>query len=701
MKRTITTLMALTILTAATAQETNPLLQDFDTPHGTPPFDRIKLEHYKPAFEEGIRQARLEVEAIVANPDAPTFENTIAALERSGALLEKVSGIFYPLTSSETSPEMEELSSELQPMLTEYSNDVSLNPALFERIKRVYDERDNLALDTEQAKLLENTYKGFTRNGAGLDEADKERYRAITTELGSLTLKFGQNVLAATNAYTLNIPPADAHRVEYMPQFARDAMAEEARSRGQEGWTVTLHAPSYIPFLTYSKERDLKEQLWMKYNAKCYEGDELDNTQVVKRITELRLELARLLGFETYADYILDNRMAGSRATVDNFLNELLVNTRQWAFDDLDDIQRYADGMPDSPERIMPWDLHYYDELYTTSKYDLNSEIVKPYLRLENVEKGVLMLAEKLYGITFRENPDIEVYHPDVKVYEVYDNDGSFLSVLYMDYFPRQSKRGGAWMTTFRDMYTTEEGTEVRPLVTLNFNFTKPTADTPSLLTFNEFVTVLHEFGHGLHGMFAKGTYASLTGTSVYRDFVELPSQLLENWATEKEFLDMFAVHYQTGEPIPAEIVEKIIASKNHMSAYSNVRQLSFGITDMAWHSIGRPVDGDVAAFEKQAMCETQVLPYVEGSCFSTSFSHIFAGGYAAGYYGYKWAEVLEADAFSLFKQNGIFDRETAESFRRNILEKGGTEHPMTLYVRFRGHEPQTAALIEKIGEGR
>lgn len=694
--------MAITFATAISAQDgQNPLLKAFDTPHGTPPFEEIKLEHYLPAIEEGLSQAREDVRVIVENPEPATFENTVEALERSGRLLGEILNIFYPLTSSNTSDEMEALSFQIQPMLTEYSNDISLNPVLFERIKAVYNDRENLDLDTEQAKLLENTYKSFTRRGADLNDADKARYREISTELGSLSLKFAQNSLASTNSYTLNIPPADAHKVEYMPVFVKEAMAEEAQSRGQEGWTVTLQAPSYSAFMKYSRERDLKEQLYRKYNSKGNEGDEYDNTAIVKRIAALRSEMGRLMGYQTYADYVLADRMAGSRTTVENFLTELLESTRDWAWEDFREVERYAATMDDAPDRLMPWDFSYYNEKLVTDKYDFNEEIIKPYLQLEKVEEATFMLANKLYGITFKENPDIQVYHPDVKAFDVYDKDGSFLSVLYMDYFPRASKRSGAWMTTFRDMYVTEDGDEVRPLVTLNFNFTKPTADTPSLLNFNEFVTVLHEFGHGLHGMFAKGKYGSLTGTSVYRDFVELPSQLMENWATEKEFLDLFAVHYLTGEKIPDEIIDRLLKSKNHMEAYQNVRQVSLGKIDMAWHTLDGVVPVNVEEFEKAAIDGTQFMPDVLGTTTSTSFSHIFSGGYATGYYGYKWAEVLEADAFSLFKENGIFDTATAQSFRENILEKGGTEHPMTLYIRFRGHEPQTSALIEKIGDGR
>lgn len=689
--------MALTAFATGCAQTPeNPLLGEFDTPHQTPPFEQIRLEHYIPAFEEGLSQARAEIDAIVSNPDAPTFENTIEALERSGELLNRTATIFFALNSSNTSDEMEAIAQQVQPWLTEFSNDISLNPVLFERVSAVYGQKEGLGLDTEQTMLLEKTYKGFARSGAALDEKEKQRYREITQELGLLTLKFGQNVLAQSNAFSIVIPPEDSAKVEYMPEFVKAAMAEDAAQQGLSGWRVTLDYPSYGPFMKYSRERDIKEKLWRANSSLGYSEGQWDNREVTDRIASLRLEVANLLGYETYADYVLEERMAGSRATVDGFLTELLTATKEPALSDYESIVEYARSQPDAPADFMPWDLPYYDEKYKTEKYALNQELVKPYLKLENVEKGLFMLAGRLFGVTFRENPQIEVYHPDVKAYEVFDADGSFLSVLYMDYFPRSSKRAGAWMTNFREMSTRADGTQVRPLVTLNYNFTKPTADTPSLLTFDEFSTALHEFGHGLHGIFARGRYASLTGTNVYHDFVELPSQLLENWATEKEFLDLFAVHYDSGEKIPAELVEKIVRAKNYMAAYANVRQLSFGFNDMAWHSITEPFDGDPAQFERQAMASTQILPTVEGTCMSTSFRHIFAGGYAAGYYGYKWSEVLEADAFSLFKEKGIFDSQVGASYRR-LLEAGGSEPPMELYVQFRGHEPETKALIDKI----
>lgn len=683
-------------ITGCADASVNPLLGEFNTPHQTPPFAEIKPEHYIPAFREGLAQARAEIEAIVSNTAAPTFENTVEALERSGELLGRTAAIFFALHSSNTSDEMEAIAEEVQPWLTEYANDISLNPTLFDRVRKVYEQKDGLDLDREQTMLLEKTYKGFARSGAALSEKDKERYRRITNELAMLTLKFGQNVLAESNAFEYVIPPADEGKVAYMPEFVKTAMAEDAAAHGVEGWRVTLDFPSYGPFMKYSRERDIKEKLWRANSSLGYHDGQWDNRDVTKRIANLRLELADLLGYETYADYVLEEKMAGSRSTVDSFLTELLVPTKDPAMADYRQIVEYAASQPDAPEEFMPWDLPYYDEKYKTEKYALNQELIKPYLKLENVEKGSFLLAGKLFGITFRHNPEIQVYHPDVKAFEVFDTDGSFLSVLYVDYFPRPSKRGGAWMTNFREMYTRSDGTEVRPLVTLNYNFTKPTSDTPSLLTFDEFSTVLHEFGHGLHGMLAKGRYASLTGTNVYHDFVELPSQLLENWATEKEFLDLWSVHFKTGEKIPEELVEKIVRTKNYMAAYANVRQLSFGFNDMAWHSITEPVESDPADFERRSMAATQILPLVDGACMSTSFRHIFSGGYAAGYYGYKWSEVLEADAFSLFKERGIFDPEVGAAYRR-MLQAGGSVPPMELYVDFRGHTPEPKALIDKI----
>ena len=672
----------------------NPLLAAWDTPHETPPFSEIKLSDYEPAFDAAIACSRAEVEAIVKNPKKPTFGNTIVALERQGELLNRISGLFFNLLEADSSDEMQEIAQRVQPKLTELSNDISLDPELFARVKYVYEHPGRLK--KEDKKLLENTYKGFARSGAALSDADKELYRQYSSELSALTLQFGQNALAATNAFTLNI--TDPKVVAELPAFVKEGMAAEAKARGEKGWTVTLQHPSYLPFMTYSSNRALKEKLWRASGSKAL-GGEYDNTGIVKKIVNTRLKMANLLGYKCYADYVLENRMAENTKTVNDFLAELLAETKSYADADYRMVADYAASLGFEGE-LMPWDWAYYTEKYKDEKYALNDELVKPYLKLENVKKGVFMLANKLYGLNFTPNEKIAVYHPDVTAYDVTDADGRFMAVLYLDFFPRASKRSGAWMTEFRGTKI-EDGKETRPLVSLVMNFTKPTETTPSLLTFDEMETFLHEFGHALHGMLGEGKYESLTGTSVYRDFVELPSQIMENWATEKEFLDLWAVHYETGEPIPAEIVDRIVAAQNYLAAYANVRQLSFGMTDMAWHTLTEPFDGDVEQFEVASMAPTQVMPVIAGTAMAPSFGHIFSGGYAAGYYGYKWAEVLEADAFSLFKEKGIFSREVASSFRDNILSKGGTEHPMKLYERFRGHKPETKALIEKMGLGK
>ncbi len=669
----------------------NPLLAEWDTPHQTPPFDKIKITDYEPAFETAIAVSRAEVDAIVNNPAKPTFANTIEAMENQGELLGRISGVFFNLLEADTSDEMQAIAMRIQPKLTELGNDVSLNPQLFERVKAVY-EHPGLFLSKEDKKLLEDTYKGFVRSGANLSDEDKAAYREYTGELSSLTLAFGQNSLAATNAFTYNI--TDPKQVAELPNFVKESMAMDAKARGEKGWTVTLKAPSYIPFMTYSSQRDIKEKLWKAYNSRAL-GGEFDNTANIKRITELRLKIANLLGYECYADYVLDNRMAENTKTVNDFLAELLASTKEYAQKDYDTINAYAKSLGLEGD-VMPWDWGYYNEKYKNEKYAVSDEQIKPYLQLENVKSAVFMLANKLYGINFTPAENITVYHPDVTAYEVTDADGKFLAVLYLDFFPRESKRSGAWMTEFRGTKI-ENGKEIRPLVSLVMNFTKPTETAPSLLTFDELTTFLHEFGHSLHGMLAKGKYESLNGTSVYRDFVELPSQIMENWATEEEYLDLWAKHYQTGETIPTELVGKIVAAKNYLAAYANVRQLSFGMTDMAWHTLKEPYTGDVEEFEVKSMAPTQVMPVIAGTAMAPAFTHIFAGGYAAGYYGYKWAEVLAADGFSLFKEKGIFDRETAGKFRK-LLQSGGQKHPMDLYVEFRGHKPQTKALIDQMG---
>ena len=645
------------------------------------------------AFVQAVREARADIAAIVGNAQAPTFANTIEALEFSGRRLDRISNIFFNLNEAHTNDTMQALALELSPMLTEFSNDVSLDPKLFARVKAVYDRRESLGLNAEQRRLLEKTYKGFARSGAALSDGDKKIYRELTARLSELSLQFNQNSLAATNAFTLHV--TDPAVVGELPDFVREGMAAEAKERGLDGWVVTLQIPSMVPFMTYSSNRALKEKLWRAYNTRCV-GGEFDNSAIVEEIADKRLQLAGLLGYETYADYVLEERMAESSPTVNAFLAELLDRAVEAARRDVETVAGYARAQGFDAE-LMPWDFGYYSEKLKHERYELSEELTKPYFQLENVRRGMFELANRLYGITLRENPEIPVYHPDVKAYEVFDADGSFLAVLYMDFFPRASKRGGAWMTEFRQQGV-ENGVETRPLISVVYNFTKPTDSLPSLLTFDEVTTMLHEFGHALHGIFAAGTYPSLTGTAVYRDFVELPSQIMENWAYEKEFLDLFAVDYRTGEKMPAELIRRILDAKNYLAAYSHIRQVAYGLCDMAWHSISEPVKMPVVDFEKKAMARAQVLPYVDGQCTSTSFGHIFSGGYAAGYYSYKWAEVLEADAFSLFKEKGIFDRETAASFRENILSKGGSEHPMKLYVRFRGHKPDTQALFDKMG---
>ncbi|MBR2326282.1 MAG: M3 family metallopeptidase [Alistipes sp.] len=666
---------------------TNPLLAEWDTPHATPPFDIIELAHYEPAFETAIAVSRAEVDAIINNPAKPTFRNTIVALEKQGELLNRIAGVFFNLNQCNTSKEMQEIAMRIQPKLTALSNDISLNPALFARVKAVY-ENPGFLLSKEDKRLLEDSYKSFVRSGANLNDEDKELYRQYSSELSQLTLKFGQNSLAANNAFSLNI--TSAKKVAELPDFVKEGLAMEAKARGQKGWTVTLKAPSYVPFITYSSQRDLKEKL-SRARSTCALGGKFDNTENIRKITALRLKIANLLGYERYSDYVLDNRMAENTETVQNFLAELLDATYEYAKKDYQTINEYAHSLGFEGD-IQPWDWAYYSEKYKNEKYAVSDEAVKPYFELESAKQAVFMLANKLYGLQFKPAEGVAKYHDDVTVYEVSEANGEHLAILYLDFFPRDSKRAGAWMTEFRGA----EG-DIRPLVSLVMNFTKPTESTPSLLTFDEFTTFLHEFGHACHGMLAKGKYESLNGTNVYRDFVELPSQILENWAYEKEFLDLWAKHYQTGETMPAELIEKLIAAKNYLAAYANVRQLSFGISDMAWHTLTEPYEGDIVEFEQKAMASSQILPVVEGTAMAPSFNHIFSGGYAAGYYGYKWAEVLAADGYSLFQEKGIFDKESASKFRA-LLQAGSTEHPMQLYVKFRGHKPQTKALIDQMG---
>lgn len=697
-------MMATTMIAGGGAAEAsslkkNPLMTSWETPHQTPPFTMIKVEHYMPAITAQLAAARANVDAIVNSSAAPTFANTIEALEYASADLEQTLSVFFNLNGSETSPEMQAIALEMSPAITEFGNDISLNDKLFARVKAVYEQREKLDLTLEQRKLLEKRYTIFVRSGANLNAEQKKQYRAISGELAELGLKFDQNLLAATNNFSVLV--TDPAELSGLPESAKAAAAADALAAGrvkagEQGWLFTLHMPSYIPVVTYADNRDLREKLWRANNSRCFTGDSLDNQAAVLRISELRLQLARLLGYNTYADYVLEERMAQNVGKVNALMGELLDKTIDKARADKATIEEYARSQGFKGE-FQLWDWNYYNEKYKSQMYNLTDEMTRPYFKLENVENALFMLAGKLYGLKFVENKEIPVYHKDVKAFEVMDTNGQLLAVLYMDYFPRTTKRGGAWMSSFRDHYVLK-GKEVKPIVTIVCNFTKPTADEPSLLSFNEFTTALHEFGHGLHGMLAKGNYASVGGTNVYRDFVELPSQLMENWATEKEFLDLWAVHYKTGEKMPDELIQKIIDSKQYLAAYNNVRQLSFAMNDMAWHTITEPVTIGVGEFERQATAKAQIFPIITTSSMSPTFAHVFSGGYEAGYYSYKWAETLEADAFAKFKEAGIFNRDVANSFRKNILSAGGVEHPMTIYVRFAGAEPTTEPLLKKMG---
>ena len=684
---------ALALICSCNSME-NPLLKESSAPFGAPEFDKIKNEHYLPAFEAGITEAKAEIDAIVANQEEPTFENTIEAMEVSGQTLNNVAGIFFNLMEANTNDEMQEIAEKVSPMLTEYSMYVSLNADLFQRVKAVYEKKDELGLAPDQMKLLEDNYKSFVRGGANLSDEEKALYSKWSEELSLITLQFSKNVLAATNAYVLNI--TDSTQLGGLPEFVKTMAAETAAEKGLEGWAFTLDAPSYSPFLKYSTERDLRKQIWTAYNTRAI-GGENDNTEIVKKIVDLRIKIANILGYETYADYALEERMAKNKLTVNEFIKNLLEPSMEFAKKDVADVYAFAkkNGFEDS--QLQSWDFSYWSEKYQQAEYSLSAEELKPYFQLESCIDAVLGLATRLYGITFKELDNVPVYHPDVKVYEVNDADGRHLALFYADFFPRASKRGGAWMTEFRGQ-SIRNGVEYRPFISTVMNFTKPTADAPALITHDELVTFLHEFGHALHGIFAEGRYGSLTGTNVSRDFVELPSQIMENWAFEPEYLNSFAKHYQTGEPIPAELIEKVVAAKNYLAGYAQVRQLHFGYLDMAWHSLTELPAESAVEFEQKVLAPYAVMPAVEGVAFSTSFSHIFSGGYSAGYYSYKWAEVLEADAFSLFKEKGIFNTEVSNSFRKNILSMGGTEDEAVIYRNFRGHDPEPQALMEKLG---
>ena len=667
-------------------------MNPFYTTYTYIPFDQIKEADYEPAMLKGIEEEDQEIDRIVNNPDAPTFENTIEAMERSGQLLEKVTTVFFNLLSAETTDFLDELAQKMSPILSEHSNNIMLNEGLFKRVKMVYDDHasDQFArLNPEQKMLLTNTYEVFMRHGALLSDAQKEQLRRISAELGVLSLQFSQNKLKDTNDFVLHL--TDDTDLEGLPDSAIDLARQTAKEQNMEGYVFTLQAPSYTPFLTYSARRELREKMYKAYNTLCTHANENNNVAIVGKIVNLHREMAQLLGYDTYADYALTRRMAEKKENVYQLLNQLIEAYMPTAKEEVEAIrQLYPD--------LQPWDFSYYANKLKEQRFNINSEMLRPYFELSNVKKGVFGLASRLYGITFSPNTAVPVYHPDVEVFDVKDKDGTFLALLYCDFHPRASKKSGAWMTSFKEQWTEPDGTNSRPQVSIVMNLSKATENKPALLTLSEVETFLHEFGHALHGIFANTTYRSLSGTNVYWDFVELPSQFMENYSIEPDFLNTFATHYETGEPIPQELIDRIIASRNFNVAYACMRQVSFGLLDMAFYTLKDAFNNDLFAFEREAWHRAQVLPEVEGTCMTTQFSHIMAGGYSAGYYSYKWAEVLDADAFSLFQEHGIFDAKTAQSFRDNILSKGGTEHPMTLYKRFRGQAPTIDALLHRNG---
>lgn len=677
------------------SEHQNPFLVPYNTPHDTVPFDKIRLEDYEEAFMEGIRRDNEQIDKIINNPEKPTFDNTIVTSDEDKEgyydLLGRVSAVFFNLMSAETNDEMDALAQKLQPILTQHSNDVRLNPRLFERIRQVH--LHHRRLTDEEQRLLDDCYDGFVRSGALLDEQGKERLRKLTEEASMLSLQFSQNLLKENKAFTLHI--TDEQQLDGLPDTARESAAQTAKEMGKEGWVFTLDFPSYSPFMTYSTQRDLRKQMYMERNTVCTHNNSENNIDICKRLVNLRREIAQLLGFKTYADYVLKHRMASNVRNVYRLLDDLIDAYRPTAIKERDELIKMAHK---DVEKMMPWDSGFYSHKLQMKRYNLDAEMLRPYFELSKVIEGVFGLANKLYGITFRENKDIPVYHPDVKAYEVFDNDGSYLAVFYADFHPRKGKQGGAWMTEYQGQWITRKGENVRPHVSVVMNLTKPTDDKPALLTLGEVETFLHEFGHSLHGMFANTRFESLSGTNVWWDFVELPSQFMENYAVEKDFLSTFAFHYKTGEPMPDELIRRIKKSRNFMAASGCLRQVSFGLLDMAYYTQRKPFDDDILSFEKKAWKKAIIGTQLPDTCMTVQFSHIMAGGYAAGYYSYKWAEVLDADAFAVFKKHGIFDKQTAQSFRDNILSKGGTEHPMTLYKRFRKGEPTIDALLKRNG---
>ena len=679
-------------------QHKNPFFEQYNTVHETVPFGDFNLADVEEAFVEGIKRDDELIEKITNNPEKPTFDNTIIYREEGKehyySVLDKVSTAFFNLLSADTNDEMDQLAQKIQPMLTKHANDVTLNPKLFERIKYVH--RHHRKLTPEEKVLLDDTYKGLVRSGALLDDKGKERLRQLTEEAGMLSLQFSQNLLKENKAFQLHI--TDENDLDGLPESAREAAALNAKEQEKEGWVFTLDFPSYNPFMTYSTRRELRRRMYMEKNTVACHGNGEDNREICKRLINLRREMAQLLGYKTYADYVLERRMAENKKNVYRLLDQLIDAYMPTAVKEVEAIEKFARKTEGKDFKIEPWDFAFYSHKLKLKKYNIDAEMLRPYLQLDKVIDGVFGLANRLYGITFKENKDIKVYHPDVKAYEVFDNDGKYLAVFYADFYPRQGKQGGAWMTQYQGQFIDRKGVNVRPHVSVVMNFTKPTDDKPALLTLGEVETFLHEFGHSLHGMFANTRFESMSGTNVRWDFVELPSQFMENYAVEKEFLRTFAFHYETGEPLPDELIDRIVKSRNYNVAYACMRQVSFGLLDMAYYTLKEPFDEDIMEFEKKAWKRAMVTEQTEGTCMTVQFSHIMAGGYSAGYYSYKWAEVLDADAFSVFKRNGIFDRETAQRFRDCILSKGGTEHPMTLYKRFRGGEPTIKALLKRNG---
>lgn len=676
----------------------NPLLQEFNTPFQTPPFHLIKLEHYKPAIIQLMDEAREEIAQIVNNTEAPTFENTVEPLEIADRKMNEVAEIFFNLNSAETNDEMQVIAVDLSPLLTDFGNEIMQNDVLFDRLKSVIKEESEKSLSPEQWMLLDKTYKGFVRSGAELVGEDKERYNEVSKELARLSLKFSENLLAETNGYELVVE--DEADLAGLPENIKESAKQLAKEEGKtSGWLFNLHAPSFGPFMEYAENRELREKLFKAFSSRSFKGDEHDNQDIVLQTVRLRAELAKLIGYSSFADYTLQERMAEEPGKVTSFLDELYEKAFAKAQQEVAEIKAFVKELGDDVE-LQRWDWAFYSQKLKSKKFDLDDEMLRPYFKLESALNGIFQVANKLYGLSFVENKEIPVYHKDVVAYEVLDESNNHVSVFYADFFPRKGKRGGAWMTSFRGQWKTD-GADHRPVVSIVCNFTPPTDSKPSLLTFNEVSTLFHEFGHALHGILANGQYGTLSGTSVYWDFVELPSQILENWLEEKDCLDLFAKHYETGELIPDELVQKIKDSSQYHAAYQTVRQLTFGMLDMTWHSLSYEealaID-DVHAFESKAISRTDLFQKVPGTCSSTQFAHIFHGGYAAGYYSYKWAEVLDADAFALFKEKGIFNAEVATSFKENILSKGGSEHPMTLYKKFRGQEPSIDALLERSG---